>query len=181
MTPYRIFVEKKKPFRLEAESLKNDLNSNLGLNIKDLRLISVYDLFGFTPELLERSSARVFGEPATDVVSLNIDYDDKPFLGIEALPGQFDQRAAAAEECVKLIQPDADISIRSGKLLIFDKDVSKSDIDKIAKYVINAVEARKKDMSKLEAPGYANAKTVEILDGFRDISPANAEAFCKKM
>ena len=113
MTSYRIFVEKREPFRIEAESLKNDLNSNLGLNIKDLRLISVYDLFGFTPELKEKSSYKVFGEPATDTVCEAIDLKDKPYLAIESLPGQFDQRAAAAEECVKLIQPDADVEIRS--------------------------------------------------------------------
>ena len=53
MTPYRIFVEKREPYRVEAESLRNELNSNLGLHIQDLRLLCVYDLFGFTPELLD--------------------------------------------------------------------------------------------------------------------------------
>ena len=180
MRPYRIFVEKKEPFRIEADSLKKDLNSNLGLNIKDLRLFSVYDLFGFTPELLSRSSARVFGEPATDVVSLDFDLNNKSFLGVESLPGQFDQRAAAAEECVKLIEPEADINIRSAKLLVFDDSVGKEELDKISRYVINAVESREKDMSKLEAPGFAEAKPVEILSGFREISPANAEIYCKE-
>ena len=180
MQSYRIFVEKKPQFRVEAESLKEDLNSNLGLGIKDLRLISVYDLFGFNPELKDVSSYKVFGEPATDLVTENLDLDGKKFLAVEALPGQFDQRAAAAEECVKLIQPDADINIRSGKLLILDDGVSESDIEKIAGYVINAVEARKKDMSKLEAPGYASAKDVEILSGFRNITKENSLDYCKK-
>ena len=180
MTPYRIFVEKKEPFRIEAESLRKDLNSNLGLKIKNLRLLSVYDLFGFTPELLERSSARVFGEPATDIVTLEFDFNNQPFLGIESLPGQFDQRAAAAEECVKLIQPDAQINIRSAKLLVFDNSVGKEELDRIAGYLINAVESREKDMSKLEAPGQAIAKPVEILSGFRNITPSDAEIYCKE-
>ena len=179
MQAYRIFVEKKPDFRVEAESLKDDLNSNLGLNIKDLRLFSVYDLFGFNPELKEKTAYRVFGEPATDIVVDEVDLEGKPFLAVESLPGQFDQRAAAAEECVKLIQPDADINIRSGNLLVFDENVSKEEIDKIAAYVINAVESRKKDITRLEAPGYAEAKPVEILKGFTNITKEEAPEFCK--
>ncbi|MCH5228991.1 MAG: phosphoribosylformylglycinamidine synthase [Muribaculaceae bacterium] len=180
MVPYRIFVEKREPFRVEAESLKEDLNSNLGLNIKNLRLISIYDIFGFNPELKDVSSSKVFGEPATDIVTESIDLERNPYLAIESLPGQFDQRAAAAEECVKLIKPDADIEIRSGKLLIFDESISQDDLDKIEAYLINAVESRKKDIDKLEKPGYAVAKPVEILKGFRDITPETAVDYCKK-
>ena len=179
MTPFRIFVEKREPFRIEAESLKNDLNSNLGLNIKDLRLVAIYDLFGFTPELKEKTALKVFGEPATDNVYDNIDFSGKPYLAIESLPGQFDQRAAAAEECVKLLQPDAQIEIRSGKLIIFDDSVSQKDIEKIAHYTINAVESRKKDLSKLELPERAAARPVETLTGFRNITKEGATEFCK--
>ena len=76
MTSYRIFVEKKEPFRVEAESLREDLNSNLGLNIKDLRLINIYDLFGFNQELKDKTSYKVFGEPATDIVSEDLDINE---------------------------------------------------------------------------------------------------------
>ena len=179
MTPYRIFVEKREPFRIEAESLRKDLNSNLGLDIKNLRLVSVYDLFGFSPELKEQASYRVFGEPATDEVTETIDFEKHPYLAIESLPGQFDQRAAAAEECVKLIEPSADIDIRSAKLLIFDDTVSKDDLEKIAHYTINAVEARQKDLSQLSLPERATAKPVKTLDGFRNISKTSADDFCK--
>ena len=180
MKPFRLFVEKKDSFRVEADSLKEELNSNLGLNLKDLRLIRIYDLFGFSPQLKDLTSYKVFGEPATDSVFESIDLSDKPFLAVESLPGQFDQRAAAAEECVKLLQPDANIVIRSGDLMIFDQNTSKEDVDKIAAYVINEVESRKKDISKLEEPGYAVAKPVEILDGFRKITKDSAPQFCKE-
>ena len=179
MQSYRIFVEKKEPYRVEALSLKQELNNNLGLKIKELRLINIYDLFGFTPQLKEESSYKVFGEPATDIVTDKLDFGSSPSLAVEALPGQFDQRAAAAEECVKLIQPDADITIRSGKLLIFDSSVGPHDLDKISSYVINAVESRQKDMSKLEAPGHADAKPVEIIKDFRKITASQASEFCK--
>jgi phosphoribosylformylglycinamidine synthase len=180
MTPYRIFVEKREPYRVEAESLRKELNSNLGLDIRDLRMLCVYDLFGFTPELVESSSYKVFGEPATDTVSKEVDFENRPFLAIESLPGQFDQRAAAAEECVKLIQPDADIEIRSAKLLIFDPSVGPEEMKRIEHYCINAVESRKKDLSLLAAPERAAAKPVAVLDGFRDITPDQAPAWCKE-
>ena len=180
MSQYRIFVEKREPFRIEADSLRKDLNSNLGLDIQTLRIINVYDLFGFSPELLDRSSARVFGEPATDNVSLESDYKEYPFLAVEALPGQFDQRAAAAQECVKLIEPSADIEIRSAKLYLFDDSIGEKELQKIAHYLINTVESRQKDMSKLEATGYAVAKPVAILKGFREIKPQEAKDYCKK-
>ena len=69
MNNYRIYVEKKPEFRVEARSLQDELNNNLGLSLKGLRLLNVYDLFGFTPELLEKSRYGVFGEVVTDVVT----------------------------------------------------------------------------------------------------------------
>ena len=179
MTPYRIFVEKREPYRVEADSLREELNSNLGLDIKNLRLICVYDLFGFSSELVEKSAEKVFAEPATDSVAREIDLNGKSLLAIESLPGQFDQRAAAAEECVKLIQPDADIEIRSAKLLIFNPEVSEEEMKKIEHYCINAVESRKKDLSILAAPERAAAKPVAVLDGFREIKPEEAAQWCK--
>ena len=65
MNTDRLFVEKREPYRVEAESLRKELNSNLGLDIRSLRLLCVYDLFGFTPELVERASYGVFGEKAS--------------------------------------------------------------------------------------------------------------------
>lgn len=180
MTPYRIFVEKREPYRVEAESLRNELNSNLGLNIQDLRLLCVYDLFGFTSELVEKSSYKVFGEPATDTVTQDVEIENRPYLAIESLPGQFDQRAAAAVECVKLIKPDADIEIRSAKLIIFDSSVGDEEMKKIAHYCINAVESREKDLSILAAPERASAKPVPVLEGFRNITAEQAPEWCKE-
>ena len=147
MKPYRIFVEKREPFRVEAESLRRELNSNLQLDIKSLRLLCVYDLFGFSPELLEKSRFKVFGEAVADTVTDSVDFQGNPYLAVESLPGQFDQRAAAAVDCVKLIQPDADIEIRSAKLMIFDPSVGPDELKRIAHYCINAVESRQKDLS----------------------------------
>ena len=104
----RIFVEKRPEFRSEAQSLRRELNTTLGLNLKDLRIVAVYDLFGFTPELLDKTRYAVFGEKATDTVSDEIDLTVAPCLAVEPLPGQFDQRANAAAACVRLVEPGAD-------------------------------------------------------------------------
>lgn len=175
----RIFVEKRPGFRTEAESLRRELNSNLGLRIKDLRLICVYDLFGFSKDLLEKSAYRVFGEPATDSVSCELDLKGMPNLAVESLPGQFDARAHSAEECVRLIDPAAQIEISSAKLMIFDESTGEEELKKIAKYCINAVEARRKDLGRLERPERAAAKSVETLTDFRKISKDEAPAYCK--
>lgn len=179
MSTFRIFVEKKEPYRVEAESLRRELNSNLGLNIKKLRLLNVYDLFGFAPSLIEKARYGVFGEIATDVVSDNIEYDPARSLAVEYLPGQFDLRAASAEECVKLIEPSAEVEIRSGQLMIFDETVDEAAIEKIAHYCINPVESRRKKMSRLAPPERAEAKPVEVLAGFRDLTHQEATQYCR--
>lgn len=176
----RLFVEKRKEFRTEAESLRRELNSNLGLDIKELRLLCVYDLFGFTPELIERTAYRVFGEPATDTVSDSVDLAGMPSLAVECLPGQFDQRAHSAEECVRLIEPTADVEINSARLMVFDNTVGEKELEKIAHYCINAVESRRKDLGRLERPERAAARPVPVLEGFRAITADNAPAYCKE-
>ena len=117
MSDYRIFVEKLPRFQVEAESLRRELTADLGLSLRSLRLLNVYDLFGFTPELLEKSRYAVFGEVVTDTVSDTCDSSGHRFVAIEFLPGQFDQRAASAVDCVRLIDPAADVRIRSSRVL----------------------------------------------------------------
>ncbi len=97
MKNYRIYVEKYPRFQVEADTLRKELNNNLGLNLQSLRLLNVYDLFGFTEELLEKSRYAVFGEIVTDCVSDECDLDGKKYLAVEYLPGQFDQRASSAD------------------------------------------------------------------------------------
>ncbi len=180
MNIYRIFVEKREPYRVEAESLRKELNSNLGLNISSLRLLCVYDLFGFSRELIEESRYRVFGEVATDSVTDEVDFGGMPHLAIECLPGQFDQRAASATECVKLLSPAAEVEIRSAKLIIFDESVDEEQMAKISHYCINAVESREKDLSVLAPAERAVAKPVEVLDGFCKITREEADGYCKE-
>lgn len=181
MADYRIFVEKKPEFRVEAESLRGELNENLQLNLKTLRLLNVYDLFGFTPELLEKTRYSVFGEIVTDSVTDSIDLSGKKYIAVEYLPGQFDQRAASAVDCVHLIDPSAEISIKSSKLLIADPDTSEETLEKIRRYYINPVESRPKDLSKLAQTELADIKPVPVLDGFNSMKPEELKEYRRKM
>ncbi len=178
---YRIFVEKYPEFQVEASSLRSELNENLQLDLQSLRLLNVYDLFGFTPELLEKSRYSVFGEIVTDKVSDECDLTGTKYIAVEYLPGQFDQRAASAVDCVHLIDPKADVRIKSSKLIILPADVEDETIAKIKHYFINAVESREKDLSKLTDSEAAAVKPVPVLDGFTKMAEADLEPFCRKM
>lgn len=178
---YRIFVEKYPEFQVEAASLKAELNENLQLDLQSLRLLNVYDLFGFTPELLEKSRYSVFGEIVTDKVSDECDLTGTRYIAVEYLPGQFDQRAASAVDCVHLIDPKADVRIKSSKLIILSGDTDDATIAKIKHYYINAVESRAKDLSKLTDAESAAVKPVPVLDGFTKMTDADLEPFCRKM
>lgn len=180
MENYRIFVEKHPRFRVEADSLRRELNTNLNLDIRELRLLNVYDLFGFSRELLEKSRYNVFGEVVTDSVTDSCDLAGRKYIAVEYLPGQFDQRAASAVDCVRLIDPAAEVRIRSSKLLLFDDGVTDEDLARIRRYYINAVESREKDLAVLTDMEQAEVKPVAVLEGFTKMADAELEPYCKQ-
>ncbi len=180
MENFRIFVEKLPDYRVEAESLKGELNDNLGLALKELRLINIYDLFGFSPELKEQCRYTVFGERVTDRVTDELDLEGTSHLAIEFLPGQFDQRAASAVDCVKLIDPRADVRIRSAKVMIFEPALSPAQMEQVKHYCINAVESREKNLSLLSDREDAEVKPVPVLEGFREIQEEELAERCKE-
>ena len=181
MKNYRIYVEKYPEFQVEARSLMSELNENLQLHLTSLRLLNVYDLFGFSEELLDKSRYSVFGEIVTDKVSDDCDLNGSKYIAVEYLPGQFDQRAASAVDCVKLIDPKADVRIKSSKLLILSGETSDEDIAKIKHYWINGVESREKDLNKLSDIEHADVKPVPVLTGFIQMKDEDLESYCKKM
>ena len=175
----RIFVEKKQQFRVEAASLLAEFNENLSLDLGSLRLINVYDLFGFSDDLLEKSRYSVFGEVVTDTVTDELPLQGKKYIAVEYIPGQFDQRASSAVDCVHLIDPEAQIEIKSSRLVVFEDTVSDETIARIKHYFINPVECREKDLSVLALGEKADVKPLEDLTGFIDLAPEEYPAFCK--
>ena len=110
----------------------------------------------------------MFGEVQTDEVTDACDLEGRKFLAVEYLPGQFDQRAASAVDCVRLIDPEAEVRIRSSRLLLLDAATTDEELARVRKYYINAVESREKDLSVLSDMEQAEVKPVEVLAGLRE-------------
>ena len=181
MNNYRIYVEKYPEFQVEARSLLGELNENLQLSLPSLRYLNVYDLFGFSSELLEKSRYSVFGEVVTDSVTDECDLSGVKYIAVEYLPGQFDQRAASAVDCVRLIDPTAKVSIKSSKLIILPGDTEDEVVERIKKYYINAVESREKDLAKLTAMEQPEVVPVNVLEGLTALTEEELAPFCRKM
>ncbi len=181
MKNYRIYVEKYPEFQVEARSLLSELNENLQLSLPSLRYLNVYDLFGFSSELLEKSRYSVFGEIVTDSVTDECDLSGAKYIAVEFLPGQFDQRAASAVDCVRLIDPAAKVSIKSSKLIILPGDTEDEVVERIKKYYINAVESREKDLAKLTAMEQPEVVPVHVLEGLTALTEEELAPFCRKM
>ena len=179
MDSRRIFVEKKPAFRVEAESLRKEFNENLSVGLRTLRLINLYDLSGFSDALLDQCRYTVFGERVSDTVSDSLDLAGRRYLAVEYLPGQFDQRAASALDCVHLVDPAAKVEIRSGRLLIFDDDFSEEGLAAVKRYFINAVESREKDLSVIAGEEAASVRPLAVLDGFTEMPEAAFAGFCR--
>lgn len=174
----RIFVEKKDGFRVEADTLKATLNKSFNLNIRSLRLINIYDCFNMSEGLIERAKKTVFSEAVTDIVSDFVEMG--MHIAVEYLPGQFDQRADSAMQCVGLLDQKEDPIIRTGKLYIFE-GLKEENLEKVKKYLINPVEAREKDMSVLALEEANTPEDVEILNGFRMLQHDEIRACLNKL
>ena len=176
----RVYVEKKLGFDVEAQQLKSELVTILGVKgLDSLRLINRYDVEGADEDLFRSCVPTVFSEPQVDFA-----YDELPAGGVatfavEFLPGQFDQRADSASECIQLISQGERPTVRSAKVYILDGELSDEDVEAIKRYVVNPVEAR---LATLELPetltqDVPEPEPVEIIDGFRELDEAGLAAF----
>ncbi len=176
---YRVYVERKPGLDNEAKSLTNDLKNLLGIKgIEKLRVINRYDAENIDEKLFEYCKTAVFSEPQTDNCA-DPDLDGAKVFAVEYLPGQFDQRANSASECIQLISTGERPLVRSAKVYAIYGDVSDGEIAEIKKYVINPVEARE---ASLELPqtlkvNYAIPKSVATIDGFIDFDDDKLREF----
>ena len=139
----RIYVEKKPGLRHEATGLLNELQSVLGISsLTDLRLINRYDVEGIDDAVFQRAVQTVFSEPQVDDTMADCPAGDFVVFAVEALPGQFDQRADSASQCIQLMTQGDRPIVKSAKVYLLCGDISAQDVEKIKKYVINPVESR---------------------------------------
>ncbi|PWG59677.1 phosphoribosylformylglycinamidine synthase [Bifidobacterium catulorum] len=178
---FRIYVEKKPGFDVEARQLDNELRTILGVEgLTGLRIINRYDVEGIGEDLFRRCVPTVFSEPQTDVATDELpDTGDAVVFAVEFLPGQFDQRADSASECIQLISQGERPDVRSAKVYVLEGALSDAEVAAIKHYVINPVEAREaslatRDTLKMDVavPG-----KVEVIDGFLDLDEAGLSKF----
>ena len=165
---YRIFVEKKSGFDLDAKRLENELRESLQLKgLEKVRLLNCYDVFGIDSEELAKAKKLIFSEVVTDRVTEELDSKGAKYFAVEFLPGQFDQRADSAMQCLNLISDkNQDVVVTSGKVIILEGDISEEELNKVKNYYINPVEMREKTLEKLEIEEGELAQEVPVFEGF---------------
>lgn len=140
---YRIYVEKKPGLAHEAEALCNEIRNLLGItSLKKIRLLNRYDAEQITEELFSGAKTTVFSEPQLDTVSESFDATGATVFAVEYLPGQFDQRADSAAQCIQIISRAERPIIRTAKVYLLYGELTAEELTRIKKYVINPVEAR---------------------------------------
>ena len=180
---FRVFVEKKKELANEAKGLLSEANNLLGIsNLKDVRVINRYDAENITEELFNYAKKTVFSEPQLDIVTDGISVDGAYVFAVEFLPGQFDQRADSAAQCIQIISQGDRPLIRTAKVYALYGDLTENEIAEIKKYVINPVEAREASLEKPETlkVNYEIPTTVKTLEGFIKLDRRGLENFVKE-
>ena len=181
---YRVYVEKKKELANEAKGLLSEANNLLGIkNLTDVRIFNRYDAENITEELFNYAIGTVFSEPQLDIATSNISTEDATVFAVEFLPGQFDQRADSAAQCIQIISQGERPVIRSAKVYALYGNLSQKDIIDIKKYVINPVEAREAALQLPETlvTKYEIPTTVKTLDGFLALDRAGLEQLVNDM
>ena len=171
----RIYVEKKEPFAVKARELKEEILSYLNITgVKDVRVFIRYDVENLSDDTFEAACRIVFSEPPVDILyreSFEIPADGRVF-SVEYLPGQFDQRADSAVQCVKFLQEDEQPIIKTAVTYLVTGDISDDEFEKIKAYCINPVDSRETDMLKPETlvTEFEEPADVAVFEGFKDMS-----------
>ena len=171
----RIYVEKKQPYAVHAKELKEEVKRYLGIkSINNVRVLIRYDVENLSDATYKQALGTVFSEPPVDNCYENeFKKADGSFVfSVEYLPGQFDQRADSAEQCVKLLNEKENPVIRSATTYVFEGDIDDQDKEKIKEYCINPVDSREasENIPETLVQEFDEPADVAIFDGFRQMS-----------
>lgn len=170
----RIFVEKRGIFDVESPKIFDEVKAIVPA-VQQIKLYNVYDIFGLNDGEFEKVVNSTFVDPVTDIL-----HEENPakgvYFGMEFLPGQYDQRADSAQQCIALLTENEKSKVRSGKLIEFE-GISESDLVKIKELLINKVESQEKDLSILDIPAEEAPSKVIIHENFINFDDAQLEAF----
>ncbi len=180
---YRVYVEKKENLANEAKGLLNEARNLLGIgNLENVRIINRYDAENISRELFDYAVKTVFSEPQLDIAALSVDLPGAYVFAVEALPGQFDQRADSAAQCIQIISQGERPLIRTAKIYALYGALSEADIAEFKKYVINPVECREAALTLPEtlAAQYDIPTQVATLKGFTALGQAGLSDFIRQ-
>ncbi|MEG2507433.1 MAG: phosphoribosylformylglycinamidine synthase [Longicatena sp.] len=173
---YRVFVKKKEAYKIEADSLFHELKQNLNLKgMQAIELYNTYDVFHGDEHDMELLKDKVLAEKVTDEVFDTIDLSGKTYIAYECLPGQYDQRADSAQQCLMLLNNKQDVVIKSGHIVILEGTITSDEVVAIKKYLINPVENREKDLNVLGYEEDVEIEAVPVLHGFCELDDAQLE------
>ncbi len=177
---YRIYVEKKAGLAAEADSLRADIVNLLGISgLEGLRLLNRYDVERIDRDLFEYCKKAVFSEPQLDDLREEIPAGGAKVFAVEYLPGQFDQRANSAAECIQIISKQERPLVRTARIYLLYGKLTEREVEEIKKYVINPVEAREASLEAYDTLDvkYEIPTEVAVLNGFRSLDETALQAF----
>ena len=180
---YRVYVEKKEGQTQEAKGLLKEIQDFLGIrSLTGLRVLNRYDAENIEKPLFDSAVNTVFSEPQVDNVSYEVPQGDLVFA-VEPLPGQYDQRADSAAQCIQIISQGNRPTVRTAKVYVLSGKVTEEELAAIKKYVINAVESREASLALPEtlAIDYAIPETVPTVEGFIAMDEAALSALLEKL
>ena len=180
---FRVYIEKKKNFARDAETLLAELRDTLGIkSLENIRVLNRYDVENIDEKIFKKAVTEVFSEPPTDDVFYKLPECPQIF-GVEYLPGQFDQRADSAEQCVQFISQGERPVIRTAKIYLLHGNLSKSDLDIIKRYLINPVECREAELGlkKTLVFVYGVPKKIELVQNFTAMDGEGLKALAREM
>ncbi len=180
---YRVYVEKKQGLEAEAKSLRYDIRHLLGIkSLTDVRIVNRYDVENIEKELFDYAVKTVFSEPQLDNVSSELNFGDATVFAVEFLPGQFDQRADSAAQCIQIISQKERPLVKTAKVYALYGELSEDEIKRIKKHLINPVESQEASLEKHETlkMNYSIPETVETLKGFISMNEEELAKFVKE-
>ncbi len=181
----RIYVEKKKPYAVHARSLTEEARNYLGLKGVTIRHIIRYDIENISKDVYEKAKKCVFSEPPVDILyeeELPLKKSEHIFA-VEPLPGQFDQRADSAEQCIRFLKESEKTVVKTAEVLVLSGIKNNKELDRVKEYVLNPVDSR---LSSLEKPktlksDYPEPGDIKVLTGFRELRDKGFRSFYESL
>ena len=181
MSVYRLYVEKKDEFAIEAKKLNWDIKNVLGIkNLQKTRIINRYDVENITKEIFEKSKTTIFSEPQVDDYFENLPKAQN-IIASEYLPGQFDQRADSCEQCIQIASRQNRPIVKTAKIYIFEGQLNSKELEKIKSYIINPIECQEASLEEKSTLNLSHnsPEDVKILDKFNKMTECDLNNLIK--